>query len=72
MSVIRRLYNVAKGKAIVARTPSDADPALADEPLRPFDGDDAAIEDDEDDIPTVEDRVAPDGTRPTGPRPRTL
>lgn len=68
MSVIRRLYNVAKGKAIVSRTPSDADPSLADEPLAapkpPFAEDDGEP-DPEEDVPTVEDTAR-------GPRPRRL
>ena len=69
MSVIRRLYNVAKGKAIASRNPSEADPSLADEPLRrdPFaEDDDAEREpDSEEDVPTVEDTSR-------GPRPRRL
>jgi hypothetical protein len=71
VSVIRRLYNVAKGKAIVSRSTSEADPSLADEPLRPrapFADDDEAAEaepDSEEDVPTVEDTSR-------GPRPRRL
>ena len=72
MSVIKRLYNVARGKAIVSRTPGH-DPALAEEPLRvrPFAEDSSDGDPSEDDVPTVEDSEGP-RPEPAAPRPRRL
>ena len=71
MSVIKRLYNVARGKAIVSRTPGH-DPALAEEPLRPRPFADDAPDVSEDDVPTVEDSEGPRTEQPAAPRPRRL